>query len=174
MKSKITAVCSSESIMCKRYLFTQKRPRERERESIWCFTPIPPLQLSQGIERQRRRHRETETEKESARERERNLSASHCHTCRAQLRRRTMRSNCWCSSMALLACTWWLSSWVRAKRDTRLFSVRSTAGNICTSQKDGSGQSPVRYSNKRSTHVKNTHISSWTAGYVDAVAPTIN
>ena len=51
-------------------------------------------------------------------------------TWRAQLRRRTTRSNCRCSNMARLLCIWWLNSWVRAIRATLLFNARNTAGNI--------------------------------------------
>ena len=58
----------------------------------------------------------------------------HCtlrvRTCRAQLSSLTTRSNCWCSNIARFECTWKLSSWVRARRVTRLFRARSTAGNI--------------------------------------------
>lgn len=65
------------------------------------------------------------------------------HTCRQQFIIRTMKSNCWWSSMALFCCTWRFSSWVRQWRAARLFMARSTAGRSCNAKRAALSRAPT-------------------------------
>lgn len=71
-------------------------------------------------------------------------------SCRAQFIKRTTKSNCWCSNIALFPTTCWDNSLHSAKRAAFDCNALSTAGNVLRA-------SEILFSNMQLTQLRNTY-----------------